>query len=154
MSPLQPLLALLALAEKERDASLAAHQQAQRAAEAAQAQSQQLLDYRSDYEQRWTHQFQTQGTMPVLHAYQGFMGRLGQAVTHQDRIVAQAGDQLARAAQVLREHELRVASVRKLIERRQQELGLVAERREQKATDEFAARAGWNRSSGFGADAH
>ena len=37
------------------------------------------------------------------------------------------------------------AEVRKLIERRQAEARLSADRREQKNTDEFASRAAWNR---------
>jgi flagellar FliJ protein len=45
----------------------------------------------------------------------------------------------------LRDGEIRVASVRKLIERRQAEARLSADRREQKNTDEFAQRAAWNR---------
>ncbi len=148
MSALQPLLALLALAEGERDSSLAACRRAARAAEAAAGQSEQLVTYRSDYEQRWTSQFRTEGTMPVVHCYQGFMTRLGQAVSHQDLVLRKATEQLQAAEQALRQHELRVASVRKLIERRQLELRLSADRRDQKATDEFAARAA-SRTSGF-----
>ena len=153
MSALQPLLALLALAERERDASMAARQRAARAAEAATAQSEQLVGYRSDYEQRWTTQFRTEGTMPVVHAYQGFMNRLGHAVSHQDQVIQRAAAQLAQAEQALREHELRVASVCKLIERRQREVRLLADRHDQKATDEFAARALWNRDASLGAGA-
>lgn len=153
MSALQPLLALLALAERERDASLAARQRAARAAEVATNQASQLVGYRSDYEQRWTTQFRTEGTMPVVHCYQGFMNRLGQAVTHQEQVIRRSTDQLDEAERVLREHELRVASVRKLIEKRQLELRQSTDRREQKATDEFAARANWNRDAGLGAGA-
>ncbi len=147
MSALQPLFALLALAERERDQSLAAHQRAARAAEQASAQAQQLLGYRSDYEQRWTTQFRTEGSMPVVHCYQGFMSRLGQAVAHQDTVIERAHQHLAAAEQVLRQHELRVASVRKLIERRSLEQQRLAQRRDQKATDEFAARATWQRDA-------
>ena len=46
---------------------------------------------------------------------------------------------------MVREQELRVASVRKLIERRLAELRLAADRRDQKQTDDFASRAAWNR---------
>ncbi|MEO8279253.1 MAG: flagellar export protein FliJ [Ideonella sp.] len=148
MSALQPLLTLLALAEGERDTSLAACRRAAKAVEMAAGQSDQLVAYRSDYEQRWTGQFRTEGTMPVVHCYQGFMTRLGQAVSHQDLVLRKAAEQLAAAEQVLRHHELRVASVRKLIERRQLELRLSADRRDQKTTDEFAARAS-SRTSGF-----
>lgn len=154
MSALQPLLALLALAERERDASLAAHQRASRVAEQAATQADQLAGYRSEYEQRWTTQFRTEGTMPLVHCYQGFMNRLGQAVAHQDTVIDRANQQLAEAERVLRQHELRVASVRKLVERRQHEQRVGAERRDQKTTDEFAARAAWNRDSGLGAGAH
>lgn len=143
MSALQPLLALLALAERDRDQSLAAHQRALRAAEQASAQAQQLIGYRSDYEQRWTTQFRSEGAMTVVHCYQGFMNRLGQAVAHQDTVIERSRQQLAAAEQRLREQELRVASVRKLIERRSLEQQRLTERREQKATDEFAARARW-----------
>lgn len=152
MSALQPLLALLALAERERDASLALHQQAVRAADNAATQSDQLLGYRSDYEQRWTTQFRTAGAMPVVHCYQGFMNRLGQAVAHQDGVIQRSQARLAQAEQVLRQHELRVASVRKLIERREHELRVSADRRDQKATDEFASRATWH--AGNRLDAH
>lgn len=148
MSALQPLFALLALAEAERDTSLAACRRAARALEAASGQSDQLVAYRSDYEQRWSSQFRTEGTMPVVHCYQGFMTRLGQAVSHQDLVLRRAAEQLQAAEQSLRQHELRVASVRKLIDRRQLELRLSADRRDQKATDEFAARAA-SRMSGF-----
>jgi flagellar protein FliJ len=150
MSALQPLLALLALAERERDVSLAAHQRASRVVMQAANQAEQLVGFRSEYEQRWTTQFRTEGAMPVVHCYQGFMNRLGQAVTHQDTVIDRAKQQLAVAEQVLRQHELRVASVRKLVERRQHELRLSAERRDQKSTDEFASRAAGNRA-GLGA---
>ena len=149
MSALQPLFALLALAEGERDASLATRQRAAQAADAAARQSDQLVAYRSDYEQRWSSQFRTEGAMPVVHCYQGFMNRLGQAVSHQDLVILRTAEQLAAAERILRQHELRVASVRKLIERRQLELRLSADRRDQKATDEFAARAS-SRMSGLG----
>lgn len=148
MSALQPLLALLALAEGERDTSLAACRRAAKVAEDAAGQSDQLVTYRSEYQQRWTGQFRTEGQMPLVHCYQGFMTRLGQAVSHQDLVLRRAAEQLAAAEQVLRQHELRVASVRKLIDRRQIELRLSADRRDQKATDEFAARAA-SRLSGF-----
>ena len=61
-----------------------------------------------------------------------------------ERIAQNANAQMERAREVLRDHEVRVASVRKLIERRAQELRLSAERIEQKQTDEFGARSAWN----------
>jgi flagellar FliJ protein len=73
------------------------------------------------------------------------MDRLTQAVEQQQRVVVHAQAALDQAKLKLRDGEIRVASVRKLIERRQAEARLSSDRREQKATDEFAARAAWNR---------
>jgi len=153
MNPLQPLMALLAQTERERDAAWAAAQQAMQAQQNAAAQSDQLLAYRREYEQRWSAQFRTEGRIELLHCYRGFMERLTQAVEQQQRIAQHAATQVERSRATLAEHELRVASVRKLIERRRQELRLSADRAEQRQTDEFGARAAWNASAmgvGFG----
>lgn len=145
MNELKPLLALLAQAERERDEAQARARGAASAHQAATAQAEQLLVYRREYEQRWNEQFRTAGAIEVVHCYQGFMQRLSAAVEQQARATQHAATQLERAQQALREQELRVASVRKLVERRVHERRLHGERVEQKHTDEFAARAAWNR---------
>ena len=73
------------------------------------------------------------------------MGRLSLAVDQQQTVVTHAGRRVDAARDAVREQELRVASVRKLIERRLAELRMAADRRDQKQTDEFASRAAWNR---------
>jgi flagellar FliJ protein len=146
MNPLQPLLTLLEQSERERDQAWADAQRAMQAQQAAQAQAEQLLTYRREYEQRWSAQFKTEARIELLHCYRGFMERLTQAVDQQGHIAAQAGKQADQARAKLAEHEMRVASVRKLIERRTHELRLAADRRDQKQTDEFASRAGWGRT--------
>ncbi len=145
MNDLQPLIALLAQTESERDTALAHHQRIQSAHQAAQAQAAQLVDYRRDYEQRWGERFASAGHIELVTSYHGFMNRLTQAVDHQARVAEQASAQLDRAGAALVEQELRVASVRKLIERRVQELQRRGERREQNQLDELASRAAWNR---------
>ncbi len=142
MNPLQPVMALLAQAERERDAALAEVQAATQAQQQAAAQTDQLLVYRREYEQRWSAQFRTEGHIELVHCYRGFMDRLSQAVEQQQRVAAHAGTRLERARLALMEQELRVASVRKLIERRRAELRLSADRAEQKQTDEFGSRRG------------
>jgi flagellar FliJ protein len=151
MNPMQPLMALLAQTERERDAALADLQRAAQAQLAAAAQAEQLLTYRREYEQRWGAQFRNEGRMELVNCYRGFVDRLSQAVDQQQRITLHASAQHDRARDVLREHEMRVASVRKLIERRAGELRLSADRQEQKQTDEFGARMAWNHHgmSGF-----
>ena len=147
MNDIQPLLALLGQAERERDVALADRQRAHAAQAAAQDQAEQLVGYRADYQRRWGERFAREGQIELIRCYQGFMERLTQAVDQQGRVVAHAGVQLGRAQAALVEHELRVASVRKLLERRVRETRLADDRREQKQTDEFAARAAWNASA-------
>lgn len=145
MTDLQPLAILLERNERDRDAAITAHQRAQAASRAAQAQSDQLQTYRRDYGQRWTSQFRQQGEMPLVHCYQSFMDRLNLAVDQQAQATAYAAQEVERALVALRAAELRCASVRKLIERRLLEQRLSAERRDQKQTDEAASRAAWTR---------
>lgn len=143
MNPLQPLMALLAQTERERDQAWSEAQRAGQAQQDAAARAEQLIVYRREYEQRWNSQFKIEGRIELLHCYRGFMDRLSQALEQQQRIAAHAQAQLERARATLAEHELRVASVRKLIERRRQELRLSADRIEQKQTDEFGSRMHW-----------
>jgi len=141
---IQSLEMLLKQAESERDEALLALQQAQARADAARTQAEQLAAYRGQYQQRWTQQFAQRGAIEIVHCYQGFNERLQQAITHQEQASAQSAAQLERARVLLQERELRVASVRKLIERRRLELRRLDERRDQKLTDEAAQRSGWN----------
>ncbi len=144
LTELQSLHVLLKQAESERDQALALLQQAQQRADAARLQAEQLQAYRGQYQQRWSAQFAQRGAIEIVHCYQGFNARLEQAITHQEQAATQSGTQLERARSTLQERELRVASVRKLIERRRLELRRLEERREQKLTDEAAQRSGWN----------
>ena len=141
---LDPLMALLGQAERERDDALAGMQRANEAHLAAQSQADQLVAYRGEYEARFREQFSRKSTIDILQCYQGFNTRLGQAIDQQQKIAAHAALRLEQSREGLRDQELRVASVRKLLERRLHELRQVAERRDQKQTDEFAARAAWS----------
>lgn len=145
MNDTQPLMALLSHAERERDEALAHRQRMREALDAARTQAEQLVAYRRDYEQRWAERFAQAGQVQLLHSYHGFVTRLTQAIEHQDRVVAQAERQLERAGEALQQHELRVASVLKLIERRMAEIEKTSAQREQRALDELASRAAWNR---------
>ncbi len=119
MTPLQPLIALLAQTERQRDLALADQAKAQAASEAAQAQADQLLAYRRDYEERWRAQFCQEGRIELVRCYQGFVERLTQAVDQQARAAAHARRCSSSARRtIVREHELRCAAVRKLVEQR------------------------------------
>lgn len=145
MTDVQTLTILLGQNERRRDAAIADHQRAQVTAEAARSQTEQLLTYRREYEQRWRSQFCREGQIELVHCYQSFMERLTLAVEQQANIAEHKAQQALRTLGTLRDTELRCASVRKLIERRLAEQRLSADRRDQKQTDEAASRAAWNR---------
>ena len=145
MTDIQTLTILLGQNERQRDASIAEHQRAQAASTAAAGQAEQLRNYRREYEQRWNAQFCREGKIELVHCYQSFMERLTLAVEQQTRIAEHAAQQVERALSLMRDAELRCASVRKLIERRLVEQRISLERRDQKQTDEAAARAAWTR---------
>jgi flagellar FliJ protein len=145
MSNLQPLIALLAQTERQRDLALADQLKAQSTSAAAQTQAEQLLDYRRDYEQRWSAQFCREGRIELVRCYQGFIERLSQAVDQQARSAQLAKVQLERATTVVREHEVKLAAVRKVVEQRLAESQREHDRIDQKQTDELAARVAWDR---------
>jgi flagellar FliJ protein len=147
MSSTQSLTTLLEHAEAERDAALAALRHTEAAAAAAQGQLDQLQEYRTQYQQRWSAQFRQAGSIELLQCYQGFAQRLEQAIGQQGQVVAQAEKRAQQARAVVLEREQRVAAVRKLMERRQQEQNRVDERRDQRATDEAAQRSRANSAS-------
>jgi flagellar protein FliJ len=151
MTSLHPLTTLLAQTERERDLALADHLRAQAAHRTAEAQAEQLLSYRSEYEQRWQKQFASVGKIELVRCYQGFMERLSQAVEQQARAAEHTAQQAERAGTELRAVEVRCASVRRLIERRVRDLRVDADRREQKQSDEQSARAAWGRAGAHGA---
>ena len=142
MDSIALLQTLLQRAEAERDSALAVMQQAEAQMRAAEAQSEQLRNYRSEYDQRWTLRFRQSGggTRELLQCHQTFGLRLDEAISHQAGSTAQAASRLQRARDMLLQREQRVAAVRKLIERREQELGRMAQRREQRDDDEMAMR--------------
>lgn len=134
------LITLLEQAEDERNQALAALSQARTRCDAAREQARQLAGYRGDYDQRWSQQFALGTSLEIVRCYQSFSARLDQAMALQGEAVSRAQAAQDRASDALRAQELRVASVRKLIERRRHEAQRVAQRREQKAADDTASR--------------
>ena len=141
MNSILMLQTLLQRAEAERDTALSVLRQVEGLVQQAELQARQLLDYRNDYDQRWSSRFRTSGTTVLLHCHRGFGQRLDHAIGHQQTNTQHLGNRLQQARDVLLAREQRVAGVRKLIERRQGELQKIAARRDQQATDEAAQRA-------------
>jgi flagellar FliJ protein len=145
MNDLNPLAALLAQSERQRDLAIADQLKAQGDSDNATAQVKQLRDYRRDYEQRWSAQFCREGQIQLVLCYQGFMTRLSEAIDQQTLAAELASVRLEQAVVTVRGHELQLASVRRLVERRIAERRGEAHRSDQKQTDELAARMAWSR---------
>ena len=144
MQRMQSLQLLMQREQQQCDQAQSALRRADDTARRAREQREQLLTYRGEYEARWGTQFHQGSTMDILMYYRSFMQRLDQAVALQTRQAELSDLQLAQARRELMESERRLASVRKLIERRAAELAHAGRQREQKATDEQAQRMRWH----------
>ncbi len=151
---LQPVRALLAQAERQRDEALTEQVRVEAARRAADAQAEQLVVYRREYEARWRAEFCREGKIELVRCYQGFMQRLSEAIEQQAQIAAHNATLVERAAALVRGHEMRAAALRKLVERRVREGRRSAEQSEQKANDEHATRAAWQRLAAYQATVH
>jgi flagellar FliJ protein len=140
MKRLQLLQTLLERERKRRDEALASVRAAYQNVETQQQQADGLTTYRTDYCKKWAAQFQQAAQMEILRSYHGFLARLDQAITQQLAVVAHAQRGVDAAKQRLLEKEIRVATVERLIKRRQDLLARIDDRRDQKNLDEFAQR--------------
>ena len=141
MKRLALLQTLLEREHKRRDEAMATVRAAVRNAEAQQRQADDLTTYRSDYCQKWAVQFQQAAQIEILRSYHGFLARLDQAITQQQSVVAHAQRGVESTRQRLIEREIRVATVERLIKRRQALLAKIEDRRDQKNLDELAQRS-------------
>jgi flagellar protein FliJ len=143
MNRIQLLQTLLRREQELRDAALAEWRDSQRAADMAAQQSESLVAYRSEYRERWAAQFAISAPIEIVRYYQGFVERLEQAITAQQHSANMAQERQVQARARLQKREMKVAMVRKLIERRVAAAQLASQRRDQKMTDEASQRLLW-----------
>ncbi len=108
------------------------------------SQREQLLAYRHEYEARWKTQFRTSAAIEVVQSYHGFVERLNQALEQLAQQATLAEHQEAEARERFVQRETRVASVKKLLQRRDGESLRAAALLEQKASDDLAALKLWH----------
>lgn len=140
---MQAIVLLMQREQRQCDQAQAALQRAEETARRARQQRDGLLAHRNEYEAHWKAQFQLGASMDILLCYRSFMQRLEQALLLQTRQVELAERQRAQARRELMESERRLASVRKLLQRRMAEAAQAGRQREQKQTDEQAQRMHW-----------
>jgi flagellar FliJ protein len=134
------LRTLLEREQKRRDEQRAAVRNAAANVQAQQQQADGLTGYRSEYCLKWSAQFQQAAPMEIVRSYHGFLSRLDQAISQQQSVVEHAKRMVDAQRLRLVEREVRVATVERLIKRRESLLAKVADRRDQKNLDELAQR--------------
>jgi len=139
MSSLNALAVAVEAASRKRDDARRVLQDAQAAQQAALAQLEQLEGYARETEARWGVKADTAMKPEVMYHHYQFMNRLGHAAGIQTGVVGDHAHRVEAARQALLQAELRLASLRKVVDKRRQELELAQMRREQKQTDERAA---------------
>ena len=126
-------------ATQQRDGQARKHAQAQRTLQFAHGQLDQLRNYSNDTDARWIGGHAVNLSVEMLKHHYQFMDRLQNAVTLQHGVIANLERQLAAAHQALLQAEYRLAGFQQVIKSRRAALDVVQQRREQRATDEFAA---------------
>jgi flagellar FliJ protein len=126
-------------ASRQRDEQARRHAQAQKTLHFAQGQLAQLQNYSNDTDARWVGGHAVDLSVELVKHHYQFMDRLQHAATQQLGVVANLERQLARAHQALLQAEYRVAGFKQVLKGRRAEQLQLQHRREQRATDEFAA---------------
>jgi flagellar FliJ protein len=144
----QSLHTLLEHAERQRDESMASLLQVEDAARRLREQSAQLHVYRDEYRQRHPALGGRSTSIDILRTHQAFMQRLDQALGQLHGQIENAEARAARLRAELLARETRVASVRKLLERRGQEAHRVATRQDQRRSDDAAPSPLWRGAAG------
>ena len=127
------------MASRKRDDARKVLQDTLAAEQAARAQLNQLEDYARETESRWGMKADTAMQPEVMYHHYQFMDRLGHAAGVQTTVVGDHAARVEKARRTLLDAELRLASLRKVMDKRKADLDLVQMRRDQKQTDERAA---------------
>lgn len=140
MSAVRPnaLQVALSLAQQQRDAARTALHRAESGAGAATEQMHQLQNYAQETDDRWGTRAGVSIGPEVMFHHRHFMGRLDHAIGLQNSVLTDHERRVTVAQQAMLAAELRVASLKKLVERRQREADQLEQKREQKQTDERA----------------
>ncbi len=139
MSNLNSLTVAVDVALRKRDAARQVLQDALAAQQAARAQLDQLEDYARETESRWGMKADTAMQPEVMYHHYQFMNRLGHAASIQTGVVSDQSGRVEGAQRALLEAELRLTSLRKVVDKRRHDLERQQMRRDQKQTDERAA---------------
>ena len=139
MSDLNALSIAVEAATRKRDNARTVVQAALASQQAASAQLNQLNDYARETEARWGVRADATIQPEVMYHHYQFMDRLGHASGIQGGVVSDQAGRVQAAQSALLQAELRLSSLRKVVDKRRHDLELLQTRRDQKQTDERAA---------------
>lgn len=140
MTNFRSLVLAVDLATRKRDDAGRVLSLAQQRRDRAQNQMEQLQSYSRDTSSRWSVPAQTLATPVIVGHYYQFMGRLDETMVLQQAVIADLQRQCELAKGQLLEAEVRVAGLTRVFDQRRAVLVKAQAWREQKQTDEFAAR--------------
>ncbi|CAD5373618.1 Flagellar export protein FliJ [Rubrivivax sp. A210] len=143
----QALATLLEHAQRQRDEAQLVLMQAEDLARRMLAQTEQLRTYRGEYAARSPARGGRSAPIALLRCHIDFMQRLEQALAQQQQQAEAAEGRAVMLRQALIERETRVASVRKLIERRSEARQAQDDRRDQRHADEASQQRAWRLSA-------
>lgn len=135
---LNSLSKVVELAETRRDAALSALAQQQRELSMAQAQMEQLETYAVEAQQRWAGRTGIQLDAALLHHHRQFMDKIRHAIEFQRSVLANKEAHIERCQAAVHAAERDVAGLRKYVERQMDAIEAKRRRAEQKNTDEMA----------------
>lgn len=147
MSKFRAIELAIDLATRQRDALAQKLAQAQRNLDFAQGQMDQLTGYAGETDARWMATGAVSLAPETIRNHYQFMERLQQAVALQTTVIGTMQSQREKAHQALLQGEFRLAGLQQVLKARQLAQQVVAQRREQRATDEFAAIRHFQRSA-------
>jgi flagellar FliJ protein len=139
MPQFRALTLAIAQATRQRDEQARRHGQAIRTLDYAKGQLAQLQNYSNDTDARWIGGHTVTLSAELIKHHYLFTDRLQNAVTLQQGVIGNLERQLAATHQHLLQAEYRLAGFKQVLKTRHAALQVVEQRREQRATDEFAA---------------
>ena len=142
MSAVSSVLLAIDVATRKRDQAMQELMQAQSKHAFAQGQMEQLETYGVETEARWLSAAQTSTTPELMRHHYQFMDRLTHAIGLQQAVLANAIDKTGEAKKLVLEAEFRLTSLKQVLRKKQANLVVCQNRREQKQTDEFASSRG------------
>ncbi|HSV54793.1 MAG TPA: flagellar export protein FliJ [Burkholderiaceae bacterium] len=139
MSTLKTLLLAVDLATRKRDAAMQEVAQAEQALAAAHEQMVQLEGYAKETETRWTVRGQISTTPELMRHHYQFMDRLSHAMELQKSVLRDREARVQACKAGVLQAEIRLASLKKVCEKKRITMAREQGRREQRDVDELAA---------------